>query len=1102
MSTFSKKVAAAVITATTVVSLSGLGSFVGVAGAQAIDINALLAQIAALQAQLAALQAGGATGGAVACSITSDLQVGSRGAMVTCLQNALIAQGHLAAGLNTGYFGALTKAAVQKWQAANGVSATGYFGPISRGKWASMAGPVTPGTGTGTGTGVPNTTGNLVVGFAGAGNTSAISGAGQINVGRFSFSAPATTGVTITGLSFVKTGVLSDTAVNNLYFADATTGQVVAQFQSLTGGVATFANLAINVPAGQTWIGELRMDMTSASAGNSIGWQLTTVTTSGGSVTGLPVSAPSLTVTTVSNPAIATLALTETIPNASNVSADAGTQSVLISSWTANVSNSKVRLNNLQFTFVGSANPADVRNLQLRVNGSTVGTLAVAANELNFQVPGGITLNTGNSTIEIYADILGSPSRNFRLSLLQPYKVNATDTQYNTGITASVTSGSAVVNINTGTITVSLDASSPTQPVPLGASNVTILKTKIYAAGEALKVLYLDATLTVAGQTAAQLITSSTLTNVRIVDDAGNQLGNTISTVAEGTTSGTCTSAGQVLTCHFGTSGSPINYIVPANTSRTLSLQADLASTIAITSIQGGIPAKTGNLQGQTSFAAANTAAVTGSVLQISTNPLIATLNSGFTNPTYVAGQSNARVASFVLTAASSQSATVSSLTFDKDATTGIDMQKLRVMVGNTQFGAERGSISTTAAETALTFSGNPITVPAGGSVTIDLFADILTSATPATYAAVFDLTGWSALGGVSHSSITFPTTGTGYSGSQLLGQSVTISSGPTLTIAAGSDTPGARQIVMGSTGNTLLTMRFTAGSVEDVRINNLTIKDTISNGADNVGPFTNLTLWNGSTQVASGLPLNVTASTTATAAFSLNNPVTVPKNGSVTLTLKGDAINFDSANGADNISNTFSINSTSTVTAVGASSNSSVTVSGTSSGSAQTVLRSKVNIASQTIGTPARTNRPANDTVAKITFTVPSNAYQATLGTVTLRFAGAALATVATTTVNLVNDQNGQNLGTANTVCTVSSSACSVTFLPNFVMDPGVPLVAQVRISASNFTDVPNTTEGMSVTVNAASDVQISDGTSDLIGLETTPAQTFPFTVADVSYP
>lgn len=109
------------------------------AGAQ--TVAQLQAQIAALMAQLNALQ--GATSGA---SITSDLTVGSTGAQVVTLQQALVSGGYLVMpqGVAMGYFGPLTKEAVMKWQAASGISATGYFGPLSRAKFGSVA--TAPGT--------------------------------------------------------------------------------------------------------------------------------------------------------------------------------------------------------------------------------------------------------------------------------------------------------------------------------------------------------------------------------------------------------------------------------------------------------------------------------------------------------------------------------------------------------------------------------------------------------------------------------------------------------------------------------------------------------------------------------------------------------------------------------------------------------------------------------------------------------------------------------------------------------------------------------------------------------------------------------------------
>lgn len=77
-----------------------------------------------------------------------NLSVGSHGTDVVELQTFLIAQGDLSSGLNTGYFGRLTEAAVKSWQAKNGVvssgtaATTGYgaVGPRTRAKIASVCG--------------------------------------------------------------------------------------------------------------------------------------------------------------------------------------------------------------------------------------------------------------------------------------------------------------------------------------------------------------------------------------------------------------------------------------------------------------------------------------------------------------------------------------------------------------------------------------------------------------------------------------------------------------------------------------------------------------------------------------------------------------------------------------------------------------------------------------------------------------------------------------------------------------------------------------------------------------------------------------------------
>jgi len=71
-------------------------------------------------------------------SFQTNLTVGSTGPDVTALQTWLIGAGYNIPAISggtavKGYFGAQTKAAVMRFQAAHGVPATGFVGPLTRG---------------------------------------------------------------------------------------------------------------------------------------------------------------------------------------------------------------------------------------------------------------------------------------------------------------------------------------------------------------------------------------------------------------------------------------------------------------------------------------------------------------------------------------------------------------------------------------------------------------------------------------------------------------------------------------------------------------------------------------------------------------------------------------------------------------------------------------------------------------------------------------------------------------------------------------------------------------------------------------------------------
>ncbi|MCX6702914.1 MAG: peptidoglycan-binding domain-containing protein, partial [Candidatus Wolfebacteria bacterium] len=221
-----KKIASIGLSIATIVTLSG--SILPASAATAADIqaqiNALLAQIQSLQSQLSSSTGTSAT---TSYSFTRDLTVGSKGADVTALQNFLIGQPSAmwpSGQAATGYFGNVTKAAVAKFQAAVGLTPpAGYFGAKTRAYVASTGAGSTGGTTTGGtttgGTVVAPATG-LAVSYASdnpSGSASLISGAARVPVLALNYTAGNSGAVTLTGVKFTKTGVISDSSISGAY---------------------------------------------------------------------------------------------------------------------------------------------------------------------------------------------------------------------------------------------------------------------------------------------------------------------------------------------------------------------------------------------------------------------------------------------------------------------------------------------------------------------------------------------------------------------------------------------------------------------------------------------------------------------------------------------------------------------------------------------------------------------------------------------------------------------------------------------------------------------------------------------------------------------
>jgi hypothetical protein len=853
MSTFKKAVSIALV-----VAFAATIAPAAKAAQSTADLNA---QIAALMAQINSLQSQLNTGSSATVSsatFTRDLTVGAKGEDVKALQGVLISKGYLKIAAPTGYFGPATKAALAAWQKDAGISpAVGYFGPKTRATFAASTGGTTTGGTTG-GTTVPTGAGVTVsLATDNPMSQSVLGGVSSISpVLSLNFTAGASP-VTVTGLKINRTGLSADQDINNVYLMDG--AKVVANNLGIANSVVNFSasNGLFTVPAGTTK--NIKVAASFVGGSNQVGKTFTfsvasadAVTTQAGSVSGaFPITGNLFSVANVTNQA--SLQITNSLT--ATLSVSAGQNGFNVGQFTMQAQNQAVSVKSIKVTNTGSIQNTDLANIKLQ-NGATVlatlpglssdGTAVFDLSANPLQLTSGQT-----AVLYVYADIVGGVNRNFTLSIQNNYDIVAQDMMYNVGVLPTLTSGSfpmsmATVNVQYGSLIVTKDTTSPVNYVLPGGSNQTLAKVAFKASGEAVRITSLSVTK-------AGTMADSYLTNVKLVDDAGQQIGTVQSSWSGASVSST-----------------NLNYVIPANTTRVVSVIADVNSS-ATGTVQMGIASIAG--QGYTSLAAVSNSGQTGNSLSSNSSILTVTANGALGSVSGVSGQSGIKVASFALTAGPATAVTFSNLTL-KTATLGNKFQNMVVKVGSTQLGQAQSNL---ADNTSYNFTaGSPISIAAGGQVIVDVYADSLSNTTFGP-AKVVDFTGLSAIAVSTNQAIT------NVPAAPQAGQNVTIGAGGSLSYA-GFSMPQGAQVGMAPAGGTnsvkLATYKVTGSTQE-----NMTLKDvTLTVNASNTVLMSNFRLMVGSTQYpASGQSLTGSSLTF----YGVNIPV--PQNQNPTIDVMAD---------------------------------------------------------------------------------------------------------------------------------------------------------------------------------------------------------------------
>jgi len=840
----SKTVKVFAVVAGTVAALSMASSAfaAGLTSSQVDSIVSLLSSFGADSATInnvrVALTGTGTTvptpGTCTTYTFSKNLKLGSTGVDVKALQVLLnkdgvtqvAATGVGSAGNETTYFGAMTKAAVIKFQnkyaaevlAPIGLTkGTGIVGSMSLAK-LNVLSICTTTTPTG-----PVVTGPVTVSLS---ETSPV-GAALVNsqagakLADFKLSGNGT----VTSITLKRSGFSTQDALTNVYLYDGAT-RLTDGYTFNANGDLVINGLSIAVSGSKVISVKADVAIAAATGNSTIVVSLVGYTADGtvstASVNGNLVQFVSGTLAGV------TLVGPNTVASAPTI--NAGTMNYTVWGNSLSVATRSVKLGGAIFKVIGSAPSASLVNARLFVDGVQAGS-AVSVNSLGniaFDFSAApVTLTTGSHSVEVRADVVGGSSRNFYISLASAGDLVLTDTQY-AGVNVAITSdsfspanaNSTVISIGFGTIALTKDTTFDTSVnVTSGASNIAIAKYKIKAYGEDMKVKQILASV-------VETPTSG-LKNVAIFVNGG-QVGSSQNLAS--------TSPASVLAAfNLGSS-----LIIPAGTEVSVEVRADLfdaANAAFIGTIATEISVPTSQAQGMSSQSL--TQAVTPGTTSVTSGPATAVVAKSLatTDKKVSANSSNNLIGSFVIKAGTTEGLRVTNLavgittdTPSVAATGNIEITDLANLTISVDGGAKLTPVNPS---TINNFSVD-FTVDKGLTKIVNVYADV----TGATNDETINTTLLATLRGASSNTVI---TGSGADGISAgrAGQTMTIGSGTLngLVVITSADT-AAQYVISGKTAQKIAYYGVTSTNGES------TIQEmTFDMGTTTLGAITSISV-------------------------------------------------------------------------------------------------------------------------------------------------------------------------------------------------------------------------------------------------------------------
>ncbi len=864
--------------------------------AKADMLSDLQAQVQALLAQIASLQGSSSTttSGAGCYTFTRNHQQGDKGGEVMWVQKFLnthgaqvAASGAGSSGNETDSFGGLTKAAVAKFQAANGVSpAAGYWGPMTRAKANALcAGSTTTPT-----TPVPTGPGLSVMAGVQPANSLAPQGAARVPFTSFSITNNSGAAVTVNGVTVQRSGLAQDAAFSGIVLVDSNNVQLGTSKTLNSNHQATIGD-TFTIQPGQTI--SLTVSANMASSLSSYAGQVAGLSVVGINTT-VPVSG-SLPITGASQTLNATLSLgsvsttTSAFDPGVATTKNIGDTGIKFSGikFTAG-STEDLKLYSIRFRQVGSVSSSDLANVVIIANGTSYPTTVDSTGKYYTAVfPGGLLIAKGNSAdIYIQGDIVGSnaSSRTVDFDLDKVTDVYFVGQLYGYGIAPSGTytpwyNGYVVTLSGASVTTIGKDTSSANaaQNIAVNVVNQPLGGYIVDLKGEPISVQ--SQVFTVATTTAS----SGLLQTVSIVNENG--------AIVAGPVDATWVSGTQTLT-FTDTVTYPLGRHTYSLRGKVPSCSSCNGQTIAIsttpssgwTNITGQTTGNSVSLSGSSAFTMNTMTVKSGSLaVAISATPAAQNIVAGsqgftFANVQLDATQSgeDVRLNSFAMT-----------LDNDNGSLAGAasKLSSCQVYDGASALNGGSNTVNpsdtaTTSATTATFTLDNSLTIAKGTVKTLAVKCNLATTAhTSSTFQWGITSTqiGAIAATGVSSGSSITPT------GSTNSGQVMTTASTGSVVVSTDASSPSYALAAANSTGVTAGVFKFRATNeaVNLARIG-LQLTNTASSSASDL---VQVSLWSGATQI--GTATFVGSNTNATS--TLTSPLVLARDTDVTVTVKID---------------------------------------------------------------------------------------------------------------------------------------------------------------------------------------------------------------------